>query len=59
MAKKGYRFTFHGAYVTKARAVAKERELKARGLAPFVRGIVVRGARRYAVLTRRAHADSK
>lgn len=48
MSKKGRKFTFHGAYSTKSKAVRKERKVKG-----FIRRVKVRGSTRYLVMTRR------
>jgi len=50
VAKRGRKFTFHGAYGTKARAQRKE----ARVRGAFIRVTTIRGRRRYLVLTRRS-----
>lgn len=48
MAKRGRKVTFHGAFKSKAAAVAKERRVGG-----FIRPVTVRGQRRYVVMTRR------
>ena len=48
MAKRGRRFSFHGAFGTKAAARKKER-----AVGGFVRRAKIRGQTRYLVLTRR------
>lgn len=48
MAKRGRKVSFHGAFKSKAKAVAKERRVGG-----FIRAITVRGQRRYVVMTRR------
>lgn len=48
MAGKGKRVKFHGAYKSKARAKAKEKETGG-----YIQKISVRGDTRYAVITRR------
>jgi len=48
MAKKGRKFTFHGAFGTKAAARAKERKVKG-----FIKSALIRGKRRWLVLTSR------
>lgn len=49
MAGKGRKFTFHGAFGSKAKAEAKEKKLKR----AFIRRIKVRGQTRFLVLQRR------
>ena len=49
MAGRGRRMMFHGAFATKAAAVAKEREVGG-----FIRETSIRGQRRYMVLTQAA-----
>jgi hypothetical protein len=53
MAGRGRRVLFHGAFTAKADAVRKEREVGG-----FIRPAVVRGSRRFMVLTRRDQAAS-
>jgi hypothetical protein len=48
MAKRGRKVTFHGAFKSKAKAQAKERQVGG-----FIRPVTVRGSRRYVVMTRR------
>lgn len=48
MAKRGRRFTFHGAFATKAKARQKERRVKG----AFIRRVTIRGDTRFVVLTR-------
>jgi hypothetical protein len=48
MAKKGRKVTFHGAFTSKEKAVAKEQRVGG-----FIKQITVRGSRRYVVMTRR------
>jgi hypothetical protein len=48
MAKRGRKVTFHGAFKSKEKAVAKERSVGG-----FIRPITVRGHRRFVVMTRR------
>jgi hypothetical protein len=48
MAKRGRKVTFHGAFKSKADAVAKERRVGG-----FIKAVTVRGSRRYVVMTRR------
>lgn len=45
-AQRGRRFTFHGAFSSKEKAVAKER-----AVGGFIRTRTIRGHRRYVVLT--------
>ena len=46
---RGRRFTFHGAFATKAKAQARERAGRGR----FIRRVKVRGSVRYVVMERR------
>ena len=46
MAGSGVGFTFHGAFTSQLKAEAKARELKRRGLRPFVRAIRYRAVQR-------------
>lgn len=48
MAGKGKKFTFHGAFTSKRKAVTKERKVGG-----FIKTIKVLGQRRYAVLKAR------
>lgn len=48
MAKRGRKFTFHGAFSTKAKATRKERSVGG-----FIRKVRVRGDTRYVVMTRK------
>lgn len=48
MAKRGTKFTFHGAYGTKAKAVRKEKRVGG-----FIRRTRIKGNIRYLVLTRK------
>jgi len=49
MAGKGKKVTFHGAFGTKAKAVAKEKKVKG----SFIRKIKVRGQTRFVVMKRK------
>lgn len=49
-AGKGRRFTFHGAFATKAKAVRKERS---EGKGAFIRRVSIRGRRRFVVMKAR------
>lgn len=55
MAGKGRRFTFHGAFGSKSKAVEREREIPG----AFVKPMKVRGQTRYAVITRREGVNPK
>lgn len=46
-AQRGRRFTFHGAFATKAKAQAKERTIDG----AFIRTRTIKGKRRYVVMT--------
>jgi hypothetical protein len=49
-AGRGRRFTFHGAFGTKAKAAAKERS---EGKGAFIRRVTIRGRRRYVVMKKK------
>jgi hypothetical protein len=49
-AGKGRRFSFHGAFGTKAKAAAKERS---EGRGAFIRRVKIRGKTRYVVMKKK------
>ncbi len=53
MAKVGRRFVFHGSFSSKADARAKEHDVGG-----FIRPTMIRGHRRFMVLTRKGHHSS-